>query len=369
MGKGKIAGRFIYRLLTVISMILISSSTAYAQAGIFVHSVQVEPQKIDIAKNDSARISWYLVGKSVMHVFICDLDGRIVRNLYTGSEGAPGGHAIDWDGRDNQGNQCPDGLYVPIIKIQAASRAYGIYNPTMQAWGYKVEGKDISYNPRQKQIIFTLDKPALCLMRIGETNGGPYYLTLFGWEMREAGTYSESWDGMDPNDIVQVAKRENFAIFLDAFTLPQNTILLTGSINDEYRDESNFKRFTLLPPRGGRISVHALRPGIFNNDLPFTVKIERSKRVERGVSVITGSIKLSMHIAGNLDKSRMLQDKLEVYLFMDGRFLYEIPIQKLPATAKLDTTKFPNGEHIMTVNLRTVSDRCGAYTMKVMVEN
>ena len=54
---------------------------------------------------------------------------------------------------------------------------------------------------------------------------------------------------------------------------------------------------------------------------------------------------------------------------MDGLFLYEILPENLPVILKLDTLTHKNGEHVLTVNVRTMKDHVGTYSMKISIEN
>lgn len=65
--------------------------------------------------NPTTLISYELRRDEDVRILIHDLGGRRVRTLFTGRQSA-GGHAVTWDGRDDQGVALPSGTYIYSIE-------------------------------------------------------------------------------------------------------------------------------------------------------------------------------------------------------------------------------------------------------------
>jgi len=349
--------------------ILTIFSPLTVQAGRLLHSVRIEPQKIDVFKNETAQVSWHQSEKGTLDVFVCNLDGIVVRTFYNREDLKKGSHVVSWDGRDTMGRLCPNGIYLPIIKIRTKRWGSELYNPTNSSWGEDRTIRDLDYDFESQTISYKLVKPMLCKMRVGLKEGGPCYKTIFDWQPHEAGYHEKNWDGRDLNGIVGVWKKDKFQIVLDAFSVPKEAILLEGSDNASHRFKGVKKRFPLHPPRGKKIMVHALHKREFCHDIPIKVDLIPTRGSIEGIALISGTAEFKVMAANKNDLKHMIRERFELYQFMDGKFVYEGPQKTLPHTIKLNTTKFANGHHIFTVNLRTSEDHVGTNSMKVYIKN
>lgn len=358
-GKAVMLGYVLFLLL-----ILLPSFTF---AGGPIQNVRVEPMDMDVSGGEKTRISWSQAGNCVMNVMICSLDGWIVRNLHKDARGKSGRQTIAWDGRDDRGRMCPDGVYLPIIRIWSEKAGAGTYNPTASKWGLNATTSDITYDPDRKKITYNLKERVLCLMHIGEVLG-PIYRTLFGYEVRNPGLNEEDWDGLDVTGNFNIGKKEKLWINLDAYTLPENSISVTGSKNKNLRSLIKNKKYPLHPPHGGVVFNHALHKRHSCGD--FTIGLEIAGKDARGrIPVLKGIVPIRIHFKKGPDLARFKRETFESYFFMDGQFVSEVPQEKLPAVFKIDTTKFKNGEHVLSVNLRTLEDHMGTYSKKIRIKN
>ncbi|BBO68608.1 hypothetical protein DSCA_25380 [Desulfosarcina alkanivorans] len=304
-----------------------------------------------------------------MSAFICDLNGRIVKTFFDREKGNPGTHEVTWDGRDDNGQLCPTGAYIPIIKVRSRQQGSEIYNPSETPWGLTLNGHDISYNAQTKQVSYRLDQPALCQMRIGEKEGGPAYISLFGWVPRSQGDYHAAWDGKDVNGLIEVWKKEHFEIYLDAFSLPENSILLNGSNPRSYNYKGLKKRFPIKPPVGSTINLHALHQREFCHDMLLNAAFKSGKKTADGIPIIEGQAELQVFAGKDVNLRQLEREKFELYIFVDGKMLIESPHPSLPASQTIDTTTISNGDRIFTINLRTFEDHLGIFSFKVRVDN
>ena len=125
----------------------------------------------------------------------------------------------------------------------------------------------------------------------------------------------------------------------------------------------------LLPPRGGSLSAHALRARGLNNDFPFALSIKEAKQKHQGKPMLSNKVQLFVSPKKRKRIQRLRGEQVEVYVYMDGEFQSEVPIDTIPASIDFDTSKYTNGDHILTINLRTSQGRCGSSTMKINIQN
>jgi hypothetical protein len=340
-----------------------------AQAGRILQNVAVRPQMLDAAGGDAVQISWNQSLAAEMRVLICNLDGVVVRVLHDGVQGRAGVHQISWDGKDTLGRPCPNGAYVPIVKVRTRTMGYDVYNPTMLPWGERLTTRDISYDPDAGLLTYRLVQPVLCQMRIGEKDGGPCYRTLFGWQPRQAGSHTAAWDGMDTQGVVDLSGKEKLEIVLDAFSLPPNAIMIRNSDNSSHHFEDIPDRFPLHPPSAEHLFLHALHARSACRDFAIGVDLGPSNTGGDTPAVVSGILDLNVFIDDAAVPDFLMREKIEIYVYMDGRFVLEEPRKTLPARLTLDTARFSNGQHILTLNVRTNEDHIAVSSLKVMVKN
>lgn len=329
--------------------------------------VRVSNQVLDLESGDTTQITWQMSGPSSVSVFICDLDGYVVKKLLTKSEFSAGAGTVIWDGRDNNGVPCPDSAYVPIIQVKS-KRWHQVYNPTMQQWGERVYAEDIKYDPDQKQITYVLKKAAICLIRVGETDGGPLYGTLKQWAPRQAGTHQEYWDGLDAQGIVNVAERPKAKIMIDAIALPENSILIIGSSQPHVFKRRKLHRYPLHPASGNEVFMHSLHERRFCRDIDIEVTIQTKNGTSNKIPVIRNMATILVDISDREHSAYLQREGAEVYAFIDGAFVTEIKITEFPARLVLNTEKFSIGKHVLTINVKGTEDHLGTFSLAVSNE-
>ena len=346
------------------------SLPVYAQESRIIHSVHVESSCIDLSGNKAAQIAWQISRFSLVSVYICDLDGKLIRTLIQKDGMAAGEHQVAWDGRDEVGALCPNGAYIPIIKIKARDETAEIYNPTSLSWGETVFPKDLYYDFDRKVVHYRLERLALCRIRIGEYDGGPLYRTLIDWKPRWADVHDEPWDGMDKNGVVEITKKKKHYIVLEAFSLPENSIIVQGSNSIGPNSATSHSPFAIHSAHGKNINAHATHARDGCHELLISARISgQDNDLPTHIPVLKGPTSIKVSVNNNNDAKRLIKKGLELYLYIDGLFLYEILPENLPALLKLNTLTYQNGEHVLTINARTMEDHVGTYSMKISIEN
>lgn len=342
----------------------------HAQENRLIHSVHVESSCIDLSGNKAAQISWQISRFSLVSVYVCDLDGNLVRALIQKDGMGAGEHQVAWNGRDDGGDMCPNGTYIPVIKTKTRDKTAEIYNPTSFPWGETIFPKNLYYDFDQKVVHYRLERPALCRIRIGEYDGGPLYRTLIDWKPRWADVHNEPWDGMDKNGVVEITKKKKHYIVLEAFSLPENSIIVQGSNNLRQHSITSHSPFAIHSAHGKNINPHASHARDGCHELFISARIlGQDNYSPTRIPVVKGATSIEVSLNNNSGDSRLMKKGFELYLYMDGLFIYEILPENLPAILKLDTLTHKNGEHVLTVNARTMEDHVGTYSMKISIEN
>lgn len=330
----------------------------------YLTSVKVENAQVDVAGKQSAVISWQIQAAGTVDMMICDMDGFIVRYLYRQASKAAGTHTASWDGLDGDGVPVPDGAYFPMIRFSNPRRGTEFYNPTDVRWGGMLDVQDLSYDAEAQQIIYRLDQPALCLVRVGEAEGGPSYGTLLSWAPRIVGNHTEPWDGKDIQGVAKVYDREKFTIIFDAIALPPNTLLVTGSKQRLKQPDPQQERAAVHPPTGNEIFIHSLHPRYICQDPEVVVEILKgASKSKAGPSIFGRRVRISVTTLDS-DRARIMEQmQSELYLFVDGVFQSEVKAPTLPAVVTFNTKKLSRGRHNLTINLRNIEDHVGSMTI------
>ncbi len=356
------------------------------QAGTLIRDVELgagpAPDKAAIQKSTSTAdntpapasvITWRLARAGRLSMFICDLQGYVVRTFFNREELPAGDHTVTWDGQDDAGAACPAGLYFPVIRIKTADRGVETYNPTALPWGEELVPEDVDFDDAGKVIRYTLQQKALVRIRVGERNGGPLYKTVSDWKLLPPGSYEAPWDGRDVTGLVDVASNPGLLIAVDAFTVPENSILLvspagrSGKSAGKHKDK-HYRNFPVYPPHGKRVSYIALLPHGLLPDPAIRGRFGKGVAGKGGVYPLHGTVPVFLDLVrGKLGIDP--PETIERYLFVDGRMVQEGPTDALPAKVSLDTTRFANGRHIVTLVLRTSDDRAASFSMPVAISN
>ncbi len=227
---------------------------------------------------------------------------------------------------------------------------------------------NLHYDASQEKIIYTLDQHAMCLIRVGEKDGGPVYKTVLNWEPRDAGNHREPWDGMDITGIVHAAQKAKFDILLDAYALPQGSILIKDSAV-HMKSNTIKKQFPIYPPQGENIFLHAFHQKDVRHDMPITATLINPLDSREQIPIVKGDAIFEVGVNEDEDIDDLIREKFEIYVFVDGNLVFENPANTIPTRVRLDTTLYPNGEKVVTMNLRTTEDRVGSVSLKVNIKN
>lgn len=357
--------------ITAFALVLFLSETALA--GVLIDTVEVNSTAVATMAKSADRkgdytLSWRLKEPGRVTVLICDMKGNIVTTFMDKKRLEADDHSVDWDGRDDSGNLCPGGLYIPIIRVKSTDRGVETYNPTASPWGEEIIAESLEYDSSAQVIRYTLTENAFRRIRVGEKDGGPLYKTVADWKKLAPGTYEEPWDGMDTDKLITVHEKEKFQIAFDAFSVPKNMLMVAGPSSKAAA--GNYQYYPVHPPHGKQLAYYVLLDHGLQPDLTISARFDSGTIKEKGKDEyhLTGSIPITIDlIQGTLGTHP--PETVELYLYVDGLMLHEGPVPGLPAQVNLDSKGFSNGSHILTFNLRTSGDRAASTSMQVQINN
>jgi hypothetical protein len=355
----------VWKLLTMVAVFVAAfCCDAVGYQNQYLTNVKVESAFVDLANNHSAAVSWRIQAGGKVDLMICHMDGFVVRHLLKQATKGIGTHMANWDGLDDEGRPVPNGAYFPMIRLNSRSKGMEFYNSTAVRWGGRLPVQDLEYDSDAQQITYRLGRAALCLVRVGEREGGPSYGTLLLWEPRSAGAHAEPWDGMDLQGVAKVHDREKFTIIFDTIDLPPNTFLVSGSSNTSYEAVPNQAYAAVHPPTGKDVYIHSLHARHICRDPEVVVELLSGvSGSKKGVDIFGGIVRVSVTTA-DAERAGILESMFsEVYLFVDGVFQGETKAPKLPGVVELSTKGLTPGRHTLTVNLRDFEDHVGALSL------
>ncbi len=347
----------ISKLTVLLSLLFASNAFALSITNV-AHSpvyVNEDTQKVKVRfKNNSA-------SRVVLKIYD---DRQLMIRSVEKNDLQLGDNTIEWNLLDNRGNKVPPEAY--SYTIEALSDADSVlYDPTDKTGGDFVTLQNIVWDKNNNQIRYVLNKPARVSIRIGIDNGGPLIASVVNWTPRARGEHIEKWTGMDDQNQIDINKLANTIIHARAYSLSTNAII----IGPAKRSAEYVANITWPIERRAQSDK---RPSMFDymsktpdkrGDYSLTIKLPLEEDGE-----YSGLIPVRIDLNAR-DKNRMLQDRFEPILFVDGQFASELETGFFPLTWRLDTRQFSNGNHYITVNLRGYDGQFGVASRSITIRN
>ena len=102
----------------------------------------------------------------------------------------------------------------------------------------------------------------------------------------------------------------------------------------------------------------------------FTLKIilpENMEKTSSGIAIVKNRVPVRFNVPADVQQ-RMLNDRFEPILFVDGEYKTENEVGFFPMTWNWDPKGLVEGEHVLTVNLRGYDGHLGSASVKVFVK-
>ena len=300
-------------------------------------------------------------------------DGDVVRRL-TAPDTRPGDHDLAWDGKDERGQPVPDEAYCARAVLEAAGTST-VDDPCTRTGGEVITGIQPSL-AAEGDIVYTLERPARVLIRVGVKNGA-MLRSLSVWRPRPAGRNLQRWNGFDDSGLVDL-RNDRLALLVTAFRLPDFTVLTIGQDGLEYRSWRTAQGWPEqadapagnntaqpLERNGQRIARQHYMARYKDREPRITVSLlDRSGKPLADSAMVPDDVRVSVDL--HAEDRWLLQEQLyEVAFFVNGDFVSEEENGYVPIGWIWSTAALKSGRHLLTVNLTGFTGRVGTRTMSV----
>ncbi len=223
------------------------------------------------------------------------------------------------------------------------------YPDTVEGGTY-LDVVDCRWDAEKQRVEYLLPKAACLRIRAGLVDSA-YVDEVLPWEAQPAGRKSIPWVGATDNPVVrEMIGRPDFQVRVLALTLPANLVadqrLRTG------RFAGNATPSAELP------AGYADRAVMAGGTLYSTVRRRSQITIADDYSLTLGSQPAAGRGVVNLrldcseaDRGRLLNQRFEVMVFIDGVFLMEDETALLPFNYRLSTRGLAPGRHLVTMNV------------------
>lgn len=343
------------------------ASEASKQAPFRITDVSIDRDRINPAADERVSISYTI-----------DAAAEVVLEMYDGRDALihrsepvqvePGTHALDWDGRDADGEPVPPEAYHYVIRARSAAGEV-VHDLTDSTGSEALLAHEPVWDAASGKLRFRLDHPARINVRFGLMDG-PYVRTVVDWVARDAGDHELAWDGWDASRVMNLAQHPMISPTVRAYTLPQNTVFVG--------DDADQVRFVAMRPLGTRdvkakpektrMFFHADQPLETRGDVPVELTLLGDfERDDQGRHRVSGVVPVRLDVPADV-RGRVLERRFEPVFFTDGIFVFETEVGVLPMTWNWDSTVVNPGEHYLTANIRGYEGNYGTATLRVWVE-
>lgn len=336
-----------------------------------IDEVRVFPQDPRPERGEQVVISFRTNQPSAGTLSLFGRDGLLVRELVFEDHGDTAPKRLLWDCRDLDGALVPAEAYTLRIEARTAKGQRAVFDPLTTPAGETVAATDVRYLDASEQVAYRIDRDARVSVRSGITEGGPLLRTIVDWEPRLAGEQREPWDGLDPDGRVRVLALPGHRIEVQAVSLPPHSVLVQREAGPSWEAYST----ALTDARPIRPLEQTQAPGPLGPLMPrldpaprFTMAIDSPQGHRQGIPVVSGRVGIRVALDPEI-KRRIIEGRFEVVFFVDTRFETETEEGYSPSTLLWDSSKYPDGEHLLTVNLVTLSGRTATASLPVIVDN
>lgn len=340
-----------------------------------ISSVTIHPKSFNPVKGETTTISFHLSKPAKTMIQIFDPDNQLVRELVTDDAGDPGKIEITWDGKDMDGAIVPDEAYFFTIEANEYKGALTHYDPLTFSGGDNIS-VPVNYDKTKKAIEYELSQDTRIIIRGGITQG-PMLKTYANWQPKPAGLNREFWNGKDDSDAIHIDNKKGFVIMSEGVTLPENSIITFGN-NDysypEYKNEKAMDRpLKEVRPRivakKPQQNMQFVRPAHKGVSIKFRMQLPQGLKTNRdNIPIVQGKVPVKIIIDDEV-KRFVTEQRYEIINYVDFQFISEQEEGYSPCTWLWDSNSVRNGEHILTVNIATLTGNFASGSLKVFVSN
>ncbi len=200
---------------------------------------------------------------------------------------------------------------------------------------------DMSFDLDKGEIRYTLSERAFVRIRLGVRDGGAMIRNLVDWELREAGTHVERWDGTQKSGEEVFTQRADLMAVISA----------------------------LRPSKDDQLPDHSSTIGGLRKSPEFILSFPEVKDTNsEGIALIRDVATLRVMINPE-DVKWLTESKFELGIYIDGIFLVEDEEGSNPYNYRLNTKMLNNGVHAITVNVTAYTGEMGSKSLLLETRN
>jgi len=335
-----------------------------------IQHVSHQPKYLDFKAHTKVVVSYTLDEPANVELKIYDDREILINSISSSGLQKKGLHTVIWKGDDFKGRHVPAEAYKYVLR---ASNSSGQVEHDLSDFtgGQQSHVFQLEWDKKNKLIKFKLRKPSRINVRVGLKNNGPLMNTLFDWLARGHGAHEINWDGFDSSGVFDLNKMDNIEIYAQAFALSENSILVGPDENEvKLIDDISWKKERRVRKKAVKPSMKDHSQQYIENRGDFKVNVvlpDNLKQTTDGVAIVSDIVPIRFSLDAK-DNQRILNDRYEPILFIDGKYFVENEVGFFPMTWNLDTSLLSEGEHYLTINLRGYNGHLGSASAKIFVQ-
>ncbi|QCI28956.1 PKD domain-containing protein [Caminibacter pacificus] len=168
-------------------------------------TLTIQQHTIDLFNAETSEIQVELGAASPVEVVVKDRENNIVKVLQTWEELAKGVYDYTWDGKDDNGNELPQGDYYVVVNYKIDDKLFtydlrdttggNTYNP----WRTNSDRYIYPFENKPMTITFRIDYPSEVISFVGYSWSNTRVITFRNREPLGAGTYTDVWYSQNDN--------------------------------------------------------------------------------------------------------------------------------------------------------------------------
>ena len=353
-------------LVFIAGVLIIGSASIAAVKGgsLKIDRVALSAKSFEPSKGESVTLGFEVTRDASARVDIYDWLGRKVRSIAI-SEAKAGRNSIVWDGKTTKGEVAAGEVFLYVIEAETKDGDKAVHNPSKKTGGIEVEPHEFNLDWETGKIEYVLPKSCVVRIRAGFTEG-MCGMSVIDWSPKTSGRHEYVWDGKDTSGKINLLKHKDLDIRLSCYTLPSNSIIVTGKTTPFKADSITSKKRNSLYGTAKKYKhyrhdpLHCHQPK-FSLTFPTGKEIKETDAVE-----ISGVTPIRVQLDPD-DAMYLLNTRFEVVLYIDGMYIFETEEGSNPFTFSLDTKDLMKGPHVITVNILSYSDHIGIKSRKVII--
>lgn len=358
-------------MTVVLSLALVLSITidvsAQQKSGAFkVHRVKLDRKSFDPSKGESVSVSFEITHRADVTVKVYDQLGQEVwQNRLTDRNA--GRQSTKWDGLASTGGRAKGSVFLYVIEAIDGQGRKAKYNPVSKSGGVQTWPQEFT-NDSPGELEYVL--PKTCMVRLRPNlKDGPFFGPVIEWEPKPAGRHTLAWDGKDSSGMVKLFGQHKLNLQMDCYTLPSNTIIVTGDVLPLSYDKSITDEIASQRDSVWKVNnkyLHFVHNPVSCHPPKFEVEFLDAKIENQGLPVLSGKVPVRVDIAKE-DVCNLINSRFGLTVYLDGVYIHGIDELAAPATFDFDASKFSKGIHLLTFNLISYDDHIGVLTKKILI--